>query len=282
MDSANIMVVVFLWAPEATEDTISIGFFGSRMEGLVCSTLRHFARKNPAGAPELHKDCLRPLLSLVDDDRVKRRRLREAASFTDGWGPWSVWAATLRTLFPTIDTEHVCTQLFRPAVVAVGSSDSDSSDADDTPEARRTIARGNARADALEAELALCKRKLAASQRMLRRLKSASKQLQRSHRDELAKVVLRGAAHRYFAPLAGMTLAAKRMASGTSARRLGIILSLDVDKSTVVRWELWFATALQAWRRSWHTEHQHFFEITHRRWSSAASISNMALRCSHS
>eukprot|EP00959_Pyramimonas_sp_CCMP1952_P315610 6605727-Pyramimonas_sp.AAC.1 len=62
--------------------------------------------------------------------------------------------------------------------------------------------------------------------------------------------------HRYFTVWMGMSIAARRMATGVSARRFGFINMMTIDKSTMIHWEIVFVAAIQAYRRAWYADRE--------------------------
>ena len=53
-------------------------------------------------------------------------------------------------------------------------------------------------------------------------------------------------AGRYFSIRGGCSLVVRTLASGCSARRIGLVLALDVHRTSVCTWEIWFNAALLA------------------------------------
>ena len=101
---------------------------------------------------------------------------------------------------------------------------------------------------------------------VIRRLRRCTRHATRTAKDRMTLLQgaslsqqhewFRGRAKRYFCVRGGFTLVIRRILGGLSSRRTGVTLGVDVDGTTVNRWEMLFHASLVASVRRWYQERE--------------------------
>ena len=225
------------------------------MEGVVATTLQPYTRQ--AGdtieiqyqAYSVLVECLRP-----PGDR-KRRRTSVHGHIPTDYGAWAFWVDAMHRLAPRLDAEQVHSFLrAAPVVDLIDASDGENDEQTSMPTSSRT------RVTDLESEVQTLKQQINTLTRANRRLRVLNLQQQadgEKQTDSLVAVMFKpNQASRYFSARGGMAMAVRKMISGISAKRFGISMNMDVDKTTVIRWEMLYAASVQAHRKAWYRDRE--------------------------
>ena len=150
-------------------------------------------------------------------------------------------------ILPHVDFDRAYDLLVRsgPLFIELESSTEEEQEEDELTATRRRV-------ESLEAANKRLRIQNVALARLARRYKrlarvSAPNALS-SQAEQLQLVLCRGRGHRYFPMRGGLSMAARRCASGVSARRFGLTLGIKVHHTTVVRWEILLESSIQAAR----------------------------------